>query len=444
MTGAPMRSSPGRLDLLANAGALREAAAREARVMGLSREDSEDVAQDAYATLLVQCGRGYEAHDPRGLIKRISRRAAIKKVERQREQPFDPDAPLFVAQAEVSGVDEAYASRVDLATAAEALAQLGEGQRRAYKLKLERTSWQRATKVLGCSKSQYFERAKLAGQYVGEALAGENRAFNKATRLLINAFVLESESLSADERRRARRLIERDPHAAALARELRRGHEALGAALPPVAVHESLEPGIFERLGAGLGKLRDQVSGAFGSGREGAEAAATQAMASGGTRGAGAAGAGGIAGLLGAGGAKIAAICGGAAATVACVAVVAPDVLPGGDNQAEAERAPAVEQVRNESGMHSVETPALLPVQVERAAAAEPEPNPKAEDDGGGDADGSEPAPAPEPVVEETAPASTQQFGVEAAATPATGPAPADTNDSDGASAGTVRQEFGP
>lgn len=444
MTGAPTRSLKGRLDLLGDAGALREAAAREARVMGLSQEDSEDVAQDAYAALLVQCGRGYEAHDPRGLIKRISRRAAIKKVERQREQPFDPDAPLFVAQAEVSGVDEAYASRVDLATAAEALAQLGEGQRRAYKLKLERTSWQHATKVLGCSKSQYFERAKLAGQYVGEALAGENRAFNKATRLLINAFVLESESLSAEERRRARALIERDPHAAALARELRRGHEALGAALPPVAIHEAIEPGLFERLGAAVGRLKDQLTGAFGSGREGAEAAATQAIASGGTRGAGAAGAGGVAGVLGAGGAKIAAVCGGAAATVACVAAVAPDVLPGGGEKAEAERPDVVRQVRDE---RPARTPELLPSQVgHEETATAPEADRKAKDGGGGAANGSEPAaePAPEPVVEETAPASTQQFGVEAAATPATGPAPADTNDSDGASAGTVRQEFGP
>ena len=278
MTGARMRPSKGSVDLFGDAGALREAAAREARVMGLSREDAEDVAQDAYEALLAQCEGGYQARELRGLIKQISRRVAIKKIERRRDQPFEPDAPVFVGRADRNRVEDTLAARVDLATAAEALAQLGEGQRRAYKLKLERTSWQHATKLLGCSKTQYFERAKLAGQYVGDALAGENRAFNKATRLLINAFVLESESLDAAERRRARSLIERDPHAAALARELRRGHEALGAALPPVAMHEVAEPGLFERLGVAVGKARDQVTGAFGGGRETAEAAATQLL----------------------------------------------------------------------------------------------------------------------------------------------------------------------
>ena len=45
MTGTKTRPLKGQLDLFGDAGALREAAAREAGVMGLSREDSEDVAQ---------------------------------------------------------------------------------------------------------------------------------------------------------------------------------------------------------------------------------------------------------------------------------------------------------------------------------------------------------------------------------------------------------------
>jgi hypothetical protein len=73
-----------------------------------------------------------------------------------------------------------------------------------------------------------------------------------------------------------------------------------------------------------------------------------------------------------------------------------------------------------------------------RAAATSGDDRPSRQLTAGGPA-----ADTADPVVAPTAPATEQEFDVVAAATPASSPAPADTNDRNGASAGTVRQEFG-
>jgi RNA polymerase sigma factor (sigma-70 family) len=234
-------------------------------------------------------------------------------------------------------------------------------------------------------------------------------------------------------------------------------HDLSGAVLVPAGIdgidgHLSLG----DRLLALTDRARDTAGGVIGraDGSAAQEAAATTASA-GGTRGAGAAGAGILAKLAGLGTAgKLALACaGGSAALTACVAT---GISPLESPQPDPEKPPAetVAQADKPDDKAAVApSPSNLPSQLQNGYSAAPAeaPQPEATKPSEGAAtETSDPTQqstttSAAPVVESTPP-TTQEFGVESAAAPAQ-PAPptADTADSSsGASAGTVRQEFGP
>jgi hypothetical protein len=232
-------------------------------------------------------------------------------------------------------------------------------------------------------------------------------------------------------------------------------HDLGGAALVPAGI-EGIDGhvSIGDRLLALGDRVREAASGVVGRGDGSAlqETVATTASA-GGTRGAGAAGAGILAKLAGIGTAgKLALACaGGSAALTACVAAgISPVDLTGAEpdkpaiEQAEQPEKPAIETV-------ILPEPSDLPSAIGNGYAPPvEEPPDQTPSEPVEEAKPEETAPAvtteSTAPIEPSTPASTQEFGVEPAAAPAQPAAPAATpaNSSTGASAGTVRQEFGP
>lgn len=197
---------------------------------------------------------------------------------------------------------------------------------------------------------------------------------------------------------------------------------------------------IVDRM-ADLGdRARETASGLVGRG--GVDELGPSIVTAGGAKGAGAAGAGVLAKLAGLGTAgKLAVAClgGGAAATACVVAGVGPlgsTTKPQRSferqAQTERDRSPTVQT-------EATGVPQTLPPQVGSEQAPAPNPAPETVQQ----PERTETSVPVEPVVAESAPPVQQEFTPDAAAVPVTGP-PASANESTGASAGTVRGEFGP
>lgn len=447
------------LDLEKDASELLERAKRalryDARIgPSLSEEEREDLASDTYERLLRRHRRG-QLHN-RGLIS-LTQTTALNLARnylahRNFQGPGDPSSEDFVRSGHVDAPDEALFRKVDLVGGIEAAEQLPEEQKRVYRaLVVDELRPAEAIRRLRMRRSTFFKYRKLAFDHVTSALleTEESPAAQQRHRLLA---AYDAGTANARERARARRLLKTDPLARAELLALRRGHEVAAVGLPVASIAQSMDAGyaegIVERLAAAAGRGRDALSNAVH--RYGGDAADTPAAiaGSGAGRGAGAAGAAILGKIAAAGtGAQVAGVCvgGGGAALVACLATGVIALPSSGQSLPDDEvDVPRREEVARERAFEPVAT---MPSQVGHPAprvAETQRPEPREATDQPVEPPDDVVPDAPEPVVAPTASAETQEFGVAAAATPATGPAPADTNDSNGASAGTVRQEFGP
>lgn len=417
----------------------------------LSEQDLEDVVQESCAAAIKRVQGGGAVENLPGFLRDVAWREA-RAILRSRRPAVSLDAATgsldrMLASRTEESAHERVAARGRLARAAEALDQLTPEERGAYRARfIEGLDSSEACRRLGMKRSTYFTRIQTASDHVSAAVWADSLRFTELERELLNAYV--EGRAHGRVRRRAERLIAFDPDAAVLATALRRSHELAAATLPPLTVDQTLDVGIFERLGAIGGRAKDAVGSALSRGET--EVATSSILTSGGTRGAGTAATGGLLAKLGlsGGAAKVAIGCvTGGAATVACLAtgVISAPTLPG---LADPEDEPRVtlEARAKPTPVKPIVPISTLPSQVGHDEPAPVSTKQSSGGDGGGGSEETapEPAPASEPVVAPTAPVEQQEFGAPAAAVPASGPAPADTKDSDGASAGTVRQEFGP
>ncbi|MQA74693.1 MAG: hypothetical protein GEU88_10200 [Solirubrobacterales bacterium] len=414
----------------------------------VNEHDIEDATSAALEALLNEHRRA-PVGDMRAFTATVGFRAAREINRRPRAVPFDPlDSPALEQEDPTASPVEHIDARARVARIAEALEQLDDDKLAAFHLRIvEDLSHEEACERLGLGRSAYFERVKVAKARVEGAVELSSHVFERRQRQLLSDYVAGI----ADERARARaeRLIAADPQAAVLARELRRSHEDAVLVLPTLALVEIGQQDAAGRLGDLLDRAREVASGWLGRGPDPSELASSPALAAGGARGAGAAGAGLLAKALGGIGAgKVALGClgGGAAATIACVATgVLPLPSQGGEREAAPHRSP-------EKRVGPPERPARqarIVEAVERRPAAptptKPSPPPEAPPTSDARDESAEPAAAPQPAsaLEPDVAPEVQEFGVAAAGTPVGG-APPDTNDADGASASSVRQEFGP
>lgn len=444
------------LDLETNAEELLDRANRAMRFdpqigPALSDEERQDLASDTYERLLRRHrdGRIYN-----GSLIALTQKTALNLARnylahRNFQGQGDPTDESFVVSGEVLAPDETLFRKVDLAGGIEAAEQLPEEQLRVYRaLVVDELTPTQAIKRLKMRRSTFFKYRKLAFDHVTSALLdGDDSPAARERLKLLAAY--DAGIANARQRARARRLLKNDPSARAELLALRRGHRVAAVGLPMLLTkHQGAvdSAALADRFADAIGRARDAVSSLHHrGGAEGADATAA-VTGSGVARGAGVAGAGVLAKVaaLGTGG-QVAAACiaGGGATLIACVAtgVIA---LPGpSDNHGAAEPTrPPASRVERQPVQRTAVAP-VLPSQVghdQLAAASSGDDRPSRERAAGG----TTAAETAEPVLVPTAPATEQEFGAAAAATPASGPAPADTNDSNGASGGTVRQEFGP
>jgi hypothetical protein len=441
------------LDLDNNAAELLEQAERALRFdpqigPALSEEERQDLASDTYERLL---RRHREGRIYNGGLSSLTQKTALNLARnylahRNFLGPGDPTTEALARASEELAPDEALFRKVDLAGGIEAAEQLPREQMRVYRaLVVDGLGTAEAIKRLKMRRSTFFKYRKLAFDHVTSALLdGEDSPAARERLKLLAAY--DAGIADARQRARARRLLKNDPSARAELLALRRGHRVAAVGLPVFLAHSDAGAGriaaVAERLGELVGRGRDAVSGVFQRGASEAVEPTAAISSSGVGRGVGLAGAGLLAKIaaLGTGG-QVAAAClaGGGVTLIACVAtgVIA---LPGPSDSHEGTASQPVEREAKVDAPKLAPT-STLPSQVghEAPPPAPPQPNEKTSNAGAETA-----TTTAETVVAPTASPTQQEFGVAAAATPASGPAPADTNDSDGASAGTVRQEFGP
>lgn len=396
----------------------------------LNEQDFEDLAQEALLEIHRREVAGERIRDMRAFAKRVAWRDARDLLQNRCVWPSDPQGRLLNSVEDRGGDPEArMIARAELARAIEAAERLTPEQQLVYRSRfVEQLEPRESCRRLGLNRQTYYFRLRSAVRAVQEALEADR--FASIERELLSAYVAGTSS--AGERRRARRLLAADPHAAALARELRDLHHGAAAALPLPAVDRIPDPSILDRLAGAIAAARDRFI-APGS-DHGAEQIATQLSASGAAR-AGGAGAGGVMAQLGLAGSagKIVASClaTGAAAT-ACVAagVLPAPALPG---RAEAERkAPSAREAS--ADILPAPAPPSPPSQVGTETPLEPqqEETPPAE----------EPPPEPAEPVAPTAPAEEQEFGVASAAT-STSSGSGGASSSGGGGGSPAAREFG-
>jgi RNA polymerase sigma-70 factor (ECF subfamily) len=416
----------------------------------LAADEREDIAQEAYAKVLAAEEGGSEVRAPLAMVRRSAVNVAIDRLRRSSRK----DVALTEAHPAVARTDTDPATviltRADLARGIEAAEQLPPKQQAVYRATvIDGLSPSDACRRLAMPRSTFFKYRDQAIAHVQSAQLGEAESrFAGGEEKLLSAYALGL--ANARERARVRRLLRHDPRARVLLRELKRGHELAAGALPALLIVGRVpDPaGVTERVTAAVGRIRDLIQdAAHRTAREAADTAGASAGAAG--KGAGAAGAGLIAKLTvgGGGSAAIACLVGGGA-LVACVATgVLPTPLntESGDARAPVEHQPShaaprpprvadIADLQQLSEADSADAPSAggedhrnRPRRSSRSTADEQSRQSSAESS----------------VVSPSAPVVQQEFGVDAGATPVSG-APPDTNDSDGASAATVRQEFGP
>jgi hypothetical protein len=296
--------------------------------------------------------------------------------------------------------------------------------------------------LLGISRQGYFKRIKTALARVEQVAGYRSPEFNQRQRQLLSDYV--SGVATEEERARAERLIASDPYALAVARELRRTHETAALLLPVFGVGAGEAVGGEGPIASAIARVSEAVSGLVGRSPAPAEIAKSSVITSGAGRGAGVAGAGLLAkafGGLSASEVALGCLGSGAVATVACVATgILP--FPGGSD-----REPSAEAQIERAARPQERTPRPVRLLQRSPAPVSQEVNEADSDRGGGvsnaQGSGGAPAPAAASTLEPDTPPEVQEFGVAGAGTPVGGASP-DTDDANGASASTVRQEFGP
>ncbi len=181
---------------------------------GISREDVEDLVQEALIEVFVRRRRGERIKNPIAYMRAVAWRDARDLLRARREIAIDPSDQVLAGVADPSSPpEERLDDRAELARAIEAIEQLESNHRAAYRARfIEELSTKEACRRFSLPSSTYHHRLRRAIETVQARL--ESKRF--AAKLLA-AYVAGIASRA--ERRRAERLIRNDPRSAALARE---------------------------------------------------------------------------------------------------------------------------------------------------------------------------------------------------------------------------------
>lgn len=226
--------------------------------------EPEEIYQDAWAELLELERSGERVRHHRALLKTIAwRRAADTVKQRRRVVAVDPGGLVLasVADARVQPDEEAQ-HRLDGEALRLVVESLDEREAAAIKLKFDcQLSAKEVQEVLGIGEKLLELTVSQAFRKIAEQLeVGEDGATRWTRRQRSLLVACELGVASARQRRRAQRMVDRDPAFRGLLRAMRRGLDDVAAVLPVPIVADHHER--FRRLAGATGRLDELWAGA--------------------------------------------------------------------------------------------------------------------------------------------------------------------------------------
>jgi RNA polymerase sigma factor (sigma-70 family) len=226
--------------------------------------DAEELYQDAWAELLELEQRGELVRHRRALLKTIAwRRAADTAKQRRRVVAVDPAGLVLENVADARAQPDEEAQRhLDGEALRLVVESLDEREAAAIKLKFDcQLSAKEVQDVLGVGEKLLELIVSTAYRKIADQLeVGEDGATAWTRRQRSLLLACELGIASTRQRRRAQRMLDRDPAFRGLLRAMRRGLDDVAAVLPVPIVADQHER--FRRLVAGTGRLDELWAGA--------------------------------------------------------------------------------------------------------------------------------------------------------------------------------------
>jgi DNA-directed RNA polymerase specialized sigma24 family protein len=240
----------------------------------LDEDERLSIYHDAWARVLGKRERGEKIHSLKAYLLATTGAEALHVLSRGRvPTPVGPDDPrLTMLSDEAPPVDEQVVERDQARIARDLLETLDQRQRDVLKLRWDlQLSAAEVRAALGLTERQYKrlaeEGAVAIAKRVEELQSGQ---WSRRTRSLLVACLVEVSRdgerrvgiASRHQREEAQRLLESDPHVAALYAEVRRSVRGAAALAPLPVLAFDVSDGSLGRLAEIVAELRSHVSGA--------------------------------------------------------------------------------------------------------------------------------------------------------------------------------------
>lgn len=247
------------------------------RFARLDPDERLAIYHDAWMRVLVKRERGEEIGSLRAYLLSTAAGEALHLLSRRRIPiPVGPDDPRLAALPDdAPAVDEQVVTRDQVRIARSLLDTLDERQRDVLKLRWDlQLSGAEVRAALGLTTRQYRRLAEEgAAALAARVEERESGQWSRRTRSLLVACLIEVTGdgerrvgiASRRQRAEAQRLLESDPHVAALYAEVRRTARGSAALLPlPVLAFPDAGglAGVAEPLAASVDRVRDTVAAA--------------------------------------------------------------------------------------------------------------------------------------------------------------------------------------
>jgi RNA polymerase sigma factor (sigma-70 family) len=235
---------------------------------------------DAWARVLTKRERGEPIESLRAYLMATASGEALHLVSRTRPPlPVSPDDPLLTRLAdEGQDVDEQVIQRDQARIARNLLDTLDERQRDVLKLRWDlQLSGPEVRATLGLSPRQYQRLAEEGASAVAERVEElDDGGWSRRQRSLLTACLVEvtrgSERrvgiASRRQRKEAQRLVESDPHVAALYREISGALRRATALLPLPVFVADVDTSPIERFAELVSQARSQLSNLLETGKQ--------------------------------------------------------------------------------------------------------------------------------------------------------------------------------
>ncbi len=240
----------------------------------LDEDERLSIYHDAWARVLAKRERGEKIHSLKAYLLATTGAEALHVLSRGRvPTPVGPDDPrLTMLSDEAPPVDEQVVERDQARIARDLLESLDQRQRDVLKLRWDlQLSAGEVRDALGLTERQYKRLAEEGAVAIAERVEElQSGQWSRRTRSLLVACLVEVTRdgerrvgiASSHQREEAQRLLESDPHVAALYAEVRRSVRGAAALLPLPVLAFDAPDGSLGRLAELACELRSQMSNA--------------------------------------------------------------------------------------------------------------------------------------------------------------------------------------